>query len=433
VMLSLTPFDAASILIVLAAVLGYVNFRFLHLPQSVGLTVMGALASLIIVGVDRILPAALVGVKVVAFLDGIDFQSTLLNGMLSFLLFAGALHVDWTEMRRGRWPVLILSTVGVVISTLLVGGGLYVILGFFGLSLPLVWCLVFGALISPTDPVAVMAVLGRTTVPPTLQATVAGESLFNDGVGVVIFTIVLRTALGGEAFSLPHALALFAMEAGGGIVLGLSIGWLGYWAMRSIDDYKVEVLISLAMVMGGYTLARWLGISGPVAMAVAGLLIGNRGVAQAMSDQTQDYLLKFWGLINDILNAVLFLLIGLEVVAIPSDLRVLPLALVAIPMALVARAISVLLPLVAMRPLLSLGPLAPVTLIWGGLRGGISVALALGLPAGNERSIVLAATYAIVLFAVIVQGGSIETVLGWQTRRLVTASEEPMVPRDKPD
>ncbi|MDR3474821.1 MAG: sodium:proton antiporter [Devosia sp.] len=415
--LTLTPFDTASILIVLAAVFGYVNFRFLHLPQSVGLTAMGAVASLLIVAVDQMLPQSHIGDNVVQFLDGLDFQSTLLDGMLSFLLFAGALHVNWSEMRRGRWPVLILSTVGVVLSTLVIGGGLALALGLVGLSLPVAWCLVFGALISPTDPVAVIAALGRTSVPPTLQATVAGESLFNDGVGVVIFSIVLATALGGESFSLPHAVQLFFTEAGGGVLLGLAIGWIGYRAMHSIDDYKMEVLISLAIVMGGYSLARWLGVSGPVAMAVAGLLIGNHGVAHAMSDITQDYLLKFWSLIDDILNAVLFLLIGLEVVAIPAETPALLLAAIAIPLVLAARAISVLLPLAILRPILSLGPLAPTTLIWGGLRGGISVALALGLPSGGERSIVLTATYAVVLFAVIVQGGTIERVLTWQSSR----------------
>jgi CPA1 family monovalent cation:H+ antiporter len=415
--LNFTPFDTASVLIVLAAVLGYLNFRFLHLPAAVGLTVMGAVASLIIIGVDRLVPAAQIGAKVLEFLKGVDFQSTLLNGMLSFLLFAGALHVDWSEMRRGRWPVLALSTVGVILSTLIVGLGTFWLLGFFGLSLPLAWCIVLGALISPTDPVAVMAVLQRTAVPPTLRATAAGESLFNDGVGIVIFSIALETALGSQPFSASQAVELFFREAGGGLLIGFATGWIGYRAMRSIDDYQVEVLISLGVVMGGYTLARWLGVSGPVAMAVAGLLIGNQGAAHAMSDVTKDYLLKFWSLIDGILNSVLFLLIGLEVVSVPSDLNVLPLALCAIPLALAARTVSVGLPLVLMRPLLSLGPLAPVTLIWGGLRGGISVALALGLPAGDERNVVLSLTYAVVLFAVVVQGSTIEQVLKWRTRR----------------
>lgn len=407
----ITPFDAAAVLIVLAAALGYINYRVLKLPQSVGLTVMGAVASLIVVGIDLLLPASGVGGEIVRFIAGIDFHETLMNGMLSFLLFAGALHVDWSDMKKGRWPILVLSTVGVLLSTVIVGGGFFLLSHAIGLNVPIVWCLVFGALISPTDPVAVMGVLRRAKVSPTLEATVAGESLFNDGVGVVVFAIILATALGSETFSTANAVRLFAVEAGGGVLLGLIVGWVGYRAMRSIDEYKLEVLISLAMVMGGYTLASWIHVSGPVAMAVAGLLIGNEGVRTAMSDTTRTYLLGFWSLIDDILNAVLFVLIGLEVVAVPWDGRLLLLGAAAIPLVLLARVISVTGPLVAMRPFLTLGPLALPTLIWGGLRGGISIALALGLPEGPARSIALAATYAVVLFSVIVQGGTIARLL----------------------
>lgn len=417
--MTLTPFDAAAILIVLAATLGYLNHRFVKLPSSIGLTIMGAVASLIVVGLDRVLPNSSVSGKVVGFIAGIDFHATLMDGMLSFLLFAGALHVNWQDMRRGRWPILVLSTIGVLISTALVGGGFFLLSGQLGFGLPLAWCLVFGALISPTDPVAVMGVLKRANVTPTLEATVAGESLFNDGVGVVVFSILLAAALGDEPLSLARGARLFVTEAGGGIILGLAIGWIAFRAMRSIDDYKTEVMISLAVVMGGYTLASAIHVSGPVAMAVAGLLIGNSGVALAMSDITRDYLLKFWSLIDDILNAILFLLIGLEVVVIAQDWRLIVLGIAAIPLVLLARTISVMGPLLAMRPLLDLGPLAPVTLIWGGLRGGISIALVLGLPDSPARSVTLAATYVVVLFSVIVQGGTIERVLAFLSSRRV--------------
>ncbi|WP_426257301.1 cation:proton antiporter [Sphingomonas sp. DC1600-2] len=413
----LTPFDAAAVLIVLAAALGYINYRVFKLPQSVALTVMGAVASLIVVGIDLVLPGGEMGTEIVRFIAAIDFHETLMNGMLSFLLFAGALHVDWSDMKKGRWPILILSTVGVLMSTALIGGGFFLLAQAIGLTVPIVWCLVFGALISPTDPVAVMGVLQRARVSPTLEATVAGESLFNDGVGVVVFAIILATALGTEAFSIAHAAQLFAFEAGGGVLLGLLVGWIGYRAIRSIDDYKLEVLISIAMVMGGYTLASRIHVSGPVAMAVAGLLIGNEGVRSAMSETTRTYLLGFWSLIDDILNAVLFVLIGLEVVAVPWDLRLVLLGVMAIPLVLAARIISVTGPLVLMRPILSLGPLALPTLIWGGLRGGISVALALGLPDGPAKSIALAATYVVVLFSVIIQGGTIARLLEWLTSR----------------
>lgn len=408
---SLSAFDAAAILIALAAALGYVNHRFLKLPSSVGLTVMGAVASLLVIGLDRLLPASTLAEQVSAFLAGIDFHTTLMDGMLSFLLFAGALHVDWTEMRRGRWPILVLSTVGVLISTAVVGGGFLLLSSALGLGLPPIWCFVFGALVSPTDPVAVMGVLKRAAVPPTLQATVAGESLFNDGVGVVVFSIILAAALGTEAFTIGHAAEAFFVEAGGGALLGLVVGWIGFLAMRSIDEYTVEVMISLAIVMGGYSLAQALHVSGPVAMAVAGLLIGNAGVQLAMSDTTRDYLLKFWALIDELLNAVLFLLIGLEVIAIVPDPRLLLAGALAIPLVLAARALSVGVPLAALRFKLRMGRLALPTLVWGGLRGGISVALALSLPDGAARDAILAVTYAVVLFSVVIQGGSIGSLI----------------------
>ena len=249
---AITPFDAAAILIVLAAVLGFINIRFLRLPQSIGLTVMGAVASLLVVGVDRLLPGGNLSRDVTHFLDGIDFHRTLMDGMLSFLLFAGALHVDWREMHRGRWAVVVLSTAGVLLSTVLVGWGFHLLTGIMGHPVPLLWSLVFGALISPTDPVAVLDILKRTDVTPTLEATVAGESLFNDGVGVVVFAILLATASASEAFSIGNATVLFLQEAGGGVVLGLLVGGIAVQAMSRIDEYKVEVMISLAVVMGGY-------------------------------------------------------------------------------------------------------------------------------------------------------------------------------------
>ncbi|MGE0179238.1 MAG: cation:proton antiporter [Sphingomonas sp.] len=408
---SLNPFDAAAILIVLAAVLGYLNHRYLRLATAVGLTLMGAIASLLVVGLDRLLPGSDLAGQVTAFLAEIDFHATLMEGMLSFLLFAGALHVDWTEMRRGRWPILVLSTIGVLLSTLIVGSAFWALTGSMGLAIAPIWCFVFGALISPTDPVAVMGVLKRAAVPPTLQATVAGESLFNDGVGVVVFSILLAAAIGTAPFSIAHAAEAFLIEAGGGVLLGLAVGWIGFRAMRSIDEYNVELMISLAIVMGGYSLAQALHVSGPVAMAVAGLLIGNAGVALAMSDTTRDHVLKFWALIDELLNAILFLLIGLEVIAISPDPGLLVAGLAAIPIVLAGRALAVSIPLAAMRPIASTRGLSLPILVWGGLRGGISIALALSLPEGPARTTILAATYLIVLFSVIVQGGTIERLI----------------------
>ncbi|TAJ67407.1 sodium:proton antiporter [Brevundimonas sp.] len=406
----LTALDAAAILIVLCAVLGWINHRFLKLPSTVALTMMGALASVVVIGIDAVLPDSDLAGLVSRFLDDIDFHQTLMDGMLSFLLFAGALHVDIDQLRRGRWQIAILSTIGVIASTLLIGGGFWLLTTALGLAVPLIWCLVFGALISPTDPVAVMGVLKTAKVPPTLQATIAGESLFNDGVGVVIFSILLATAVSGSDFSLIHAGELFAVEALGGALLGLAAGWIGYRAMKAIDDYAVEVLVTLAVVMGGYSLASALHVSGPVAMAVAGLLIGNHGVAHAMSDVTRDYVHKFWALIDEVLNAVLFLLIGLEAVVLAGRLGLMGLGLLTIPLVLAARAVSVGAPLTAWRSLLPFRLAFPV-MVWGGLRGGISIALALSLPAGPMKDILVAATYVVVLFSVLVQGGTIGGVV----------------------
>jgi len=419
------PFDVAAILILLAAVLGYANHRFLKLPAAVGMTLMGALASLAIIALGAAFPAWGLAQLVERFLTGIDFHATLMEGMLSFLLFAGALHVDWTHMRANRAVILALATFGVLISTAIVGIGTWWIGGMLGTAIPLPWALVFGALISPTDPVAVMAILKRAAVPPSLQATVAGESLFNDGVGVVVFGILLTVATGAEAFTWSHAASDFLREAGGGVAFGLVTGWIAFRAMRSIDDYTVEVMISLALVMAGYSLAHAIHVSGPVAMAVAGLFIGNAGVAQAMSDMTRDYLIKFWELIDEVLNAVLFLLIGLEVVLISRQTGLLLFGLVAIPLTLFARWLSVALPLLLLRRRIDLGELAIPALVWGGLRGGISIALALSLPNGPYRMPIVAVTFVIVLFSVIIQGGSVGGLIGRIGRRGIKKEDKP--------
>ena len=369
----LTPFDAAAVLMVLVATLAFMNHRFIGLPQSVAMTGLAALASLILLGIDQLMPGAHLSSLMTSLVERVDFETTLLNGMLSFLLFAGALHVDWREMHRGRWPILVLSTLGVIVSTVVVGAAFWLVSNLLEIGIAPIWCLVFGALISPTDPVAVMGVMKRTMCPPTLQATVAGESLFNDGVGVVVFTIVLAAAMSGQSLLLAEATQHFFTQAGGGVVLGLAVGYLGFAAMRSINEYNVELMITLAIVMGGYALARWIDVSGPVAMAVAGLLIGNAGVAHAMDETTRDHVLKFWALVDELLNAVLFLLIGLEIVAVSPEPSVLLLAGAAIPIVLLARVVSVVPPVYFMRSIIPLrGPSMPA-LLWGGLRDRKSV------------------------------------------------------------
>jgi CPA1 family monovalent cation:H+ antiporter len=270
-----TPFEAAAILVVVAAILGYVNYIYFHMPHTIGLTVMGAVASLVLIGLDAALPALALGGTVRSFLSGIEFSDVLLDAMLSFLLFAGALHVNLDMLLTRRWAVLAMAVFGVVISTFAVGYGFKFLTSYFGLDVPLAWCLVFGALISPTDPVAVLGILKSAGVPPELEAKIGGESLFNDGVGVVVFSICLAAAMGEAEFSIGHALELFVVEAFGGALLGLVAGWIGFRTMKAIDEHNLEVLISLAVVMGGYALALRLHVAGPIAMAIAGLLIGN--------------------------------------------------------------------------------------------------------------------------------------------------------------
>ncbi|HOY76985.1 MAG TPA: sodium:proton antiporter [Hyphomonadaceae bacterium] len=403
-------FDVAAILITLAAALSWLNHKLFKLPSTVGLALMGAVASLIVIGIDWATPSFAIGDSIRAFLAGIDFEATLMEGMLSFLLFAGAMHVDLADLKRHWMPVGILSTVGVLVSTVIIGYAFQIITQLAGLELPLIWCLVFGALISPTDPVAVMGAMKSGGTPPGLQATISGESLFNDGVGVVIFSIILTAAVSGAEFSAGNAAWLFFVEAGGGAALGLIIGWVGYLGMKAIDDYPVELLITLAMVMGGYALAQNLHISGPVAMAVAGLLIGNRGVTYAMSDTTRDHVIKFWGLVDEVLNAVLFLLIGLEGVALIGNVQFLIVGLFAIPLVLIARVMAVGAPLAFWRKSLPFKSTMPV-MVWGGLRGGISIALALSLPAGEIKDLLVTSTYVVVLFSVLVQGSTIGSVI----------------------
>ena len=410
-----SPFDAAAALVVLAAVLGYVNYRMIGLPHTIGLTIMGAVASLGVVGLDALVPSLGLGPSVRGFVTELDFSDTLLNGMLSFLLFAGALHVDLGKLLQRKWAVAMMSTIGVVISTVIIAAGFSLITGWLGFPVPFAWCLVFGALISPTDPVAVMGILKTAKVPPTLEAKVAGESLFNDGVGVVVFTILLAAAVGGAEFSLANAAELFLVEAGGGALLGLIVGWIAYRAMRSIDEHNLEVLITLALVMGAYALAHHLHLAGPVAMAVAGLIIGNHGTRFAMSERTRRHLTSFWSLVDEILNSVLFLLIGLEIVAIARDAGHLSIGLLSIVLVLAARAIAVGVPFLLITPFSPFTRGAYPILVWGGLRGGISIALALSLPAGPDKVTILTATYVIVVFSVIVQGASI----GAAARRFV--------------
>lgn len=408
-------FNLAALVVTLAAICGWINHRWLRLPHSIGLVLIALAVSFAALMLDAVVPALRLESTVRDTLTQIDFHDTLMTGMLGFLLFAGALHVDLDHLVSRRWAISTLATVGILLSTGLVGGGTYLLAGLAGLDVPLPYCLVFGALISPTDPIAVLSILKKTTVPATLEAKIAGESLFNDGVGVVLFAILVAVATGGgehgAELTAGGIVRLLVTEAVGGGLLGLVAGYVAFRAMKAIDEHNLEVLITLALVMGTYALAQQLHLSGPIAMVVAGLFIGNHGTRLAMSETTRDHVEKFWSLIDEILNSLLFLAIGFEVFALTLTPAMLWIAMVAIPLVLAARFISVSVPILTLRLWHDFTPGAIPVLTWGGLRGGISVALALSLPLSPVRDQILAATYGVVVFSIVVQGLTIERVV----------------------
>ena len=399
--------NTIAILISLAAIFSYINYRFLKVPQTIGLLAIALLMSLGIVLIGKL--GYPIEDKADAFLKGIDFNETLMQGMLSALLFAGALHVHLEELIKQRWIVAILASVGVMTSTFLVGYASYFIFGWFGLDIPFIYCLLFGSLISPTDPIAVLGILKTVGASKSLETKIAGESLFNDGVAVVVFLVLLSIAgVGGHGeqaeVSAMSIAALFLQEAVGGAIFGLAIGYIAYRMLASINNYQVEILLTLALVLGGHALAMALHLSGPIAVVVAGLLIGNGGRKLAMSDKTREHLDNFWELIDEILNAVLFVLIGFEVLILVFKPEYVWAGLVMIPTVLAIRFISVGIPVSILRIRQSFTPKIVRILTWGGLRGGISIALVLTLPAGPNREALLVITYIIVIFSILVQG-----------------------------
>ncbi|MCK5931912.1 MAG: sodium:proton antiporter [Fulvimarina manganoxydans] len=410
-------FDLIATLLVLTALFAFANHVVLRLPQTIGLLIVGLGASLLLVALQIAFPRIGLQETVTTYVRQIDFRATVLDGMLAFLLFAGAMQVDLTRLKSRALAVGSMATIGVLISTAIAGIGFWLIAGWTGLSVSLAWALVFGALISPTDPVAVLSTLKTVDVPDTLETDMSGESLFNDGVGVVVFTALLAIAAGSSGHggegggSLSQVAELFLVEALGGALLGLVAGYAAFRMMRAIDDYPVEVLISLGLVAGTYALAGHLHMSGPIAVVVAGLLIGNRGPHHAFSDLTQRYMFGFWQLVDEILNAVLFLLIGLEVLVLRFDLSFGWAMGLAIPLVFLSRLVAVAVPVLTLSRFMPFMKGTIAILTWGGLRGGISIALALSIPETPEKSAILAATYAVVLFTIIVQGLTLKGVV----------------------
>ena len=420
-----TPLDIPAILLILATIFGAINYKFVKLPHTIGLMMVALVASLSLIALDLTFPSLGMSILVNEFLGNIDFNVTLMQGMLSFLLFAGALHVDLDQLLKNKWTILTFASFGVLVSSFVIGGGFWLISGAVGLSLPFLVCLLLGVMVSPTDPVAVLGVLKTLQVPSPLKAKIAGESLFNDGVAVVLFSVLVSLVFGngGEegletSFQLTSVIWLLTKEALGGLFLGLISGFIAFWLLRQIDDYVLEVLITLALVTGAYSIALHLHLSGPIAMVIAGLLIGNQGTSLAMSETTRMHVETFWELVDEILNSVLFLLIGLKIVFLlqhSSYEIAYPLLIglfVAITLlSLFARFLAIALPVQIKSLNSEVNPGTVPILTWAGIRGGVSVALALSLPSSSESELLLFVTYLVVLFSVAIQGLTIENVI----------------------
>ncbi|MEJ2102371.1 MAG: sodium:proton antiporter [Desulfobacterales bacterium] len=398
-----------SVLISLSAVFSFINYLYFRLPRTIGLMLFALVLSIVLIVIGRI--GWDVRDQAAVLIQRIDFNRLLLQGMLGFLLFAGALHVEANELMQHKWIIFLLATAGTIFSTFLVGVLAWLVFRLMDPVLPLIYCLFFGALISPTDPVAVLGILKELKVPKSIETQMAGEALFNDGVGVVLFIVLMRIAAGGTGASIGQSSLLFVKEAFGGILIGLAIGWIAYQMLKRVDNYQVEVLITLGLVMGGYDLAHRLSTSGPLAIVAAGLLIGNHGRAFAMSETTRKNLDMFWELIDEILNAILFILIGIEVLVLEISYRYFLAGLVIIPLVLLVRLVSVGIPFGLIGQQVPFRKNAVKTLTWGGLRGGIAVALALSIPQGPHRGIIVFITYMVVVFSIVFQGLTIKKFL----------------------
>lgn len=397
-------FTIATILTVLSAVFGYINLRFFKLPNTIGLMLVAILFTSLTLITSSINPAVLDALRSV--IAEIDFSRLVLEFLLSFLLFAGAIHTNFDQLKVQRYPILIFATFGVTVSTFLVGGAMYYLLMLFGFDVAFIYCLLFGALISPTDPIAVLGILKKANVPKKLETKIVGESLFNDGIGVVVFLTIFNIAESGAGkIGVSDVAFLFVEEVFGGIILGLILGYLTYRLLKSIDNYEIEVIITLAMVMGGYLLASKIHFSGPLTMVVAGLVVGNDTIREtSMSEITEQYVDKFWELIDVFCNAILFVLIGLEMLVLAYDQQYFIIGVIAIVIVLAARFISLYLPVALFSKKLDFVKNTNLIMTWGGLRGGISIALALSLADYMHRDLFLTITYIVVVFSILVQG-----------------------------
>ena len=403
----MTLFQVIATLVTLAAIFSYINYRYIKFPTTIGLMALSLAVSLAMIAMEGVGWFSL-DEYARALLNRIDFYETLMHGMLAFLLFAGALHVNFNDLRNHTLIVFLLATAGVLASTFLVGLMTWQALQWVNLNISILYCFLFGALISPTDPIAVIGIMKKAGAPKSLETTITGESLFNDGIGVVVFLVLLSFL--GESHhdaGLSGIGQIFVKEALGGLLYGGGLGYLTYQMLKRVDNYQVEVLITLATVTGGYALAEALHVSAPLAIVVAGLLTGNHGRTFGMSETTRVHLDTFWELVDEVLNAILFVLLGLEILILPHDFRIIQIGFMLIPVVLLARFIVVGSMVTLVRRIRDYSPGAIKIITWAGLRGGISVALALSLPKSPERDIIVTITYVIMVFSILVQGLSV--------------------------
>jgi len=408
-------FTVITILVVFSAIFGYVNVRFFRMPNTIGLMFITILFTLILFGLSYFDSTLLEKEK--QFISSIDFKTVLMDVMLSFLLFAGALHTNFQQLKVQRKPILTFATFGTISSTFIIGVFIYYLLQFIDLNVDFIYCLLFGALISPTDPIAVLGILKKVGAPKILETKIVGESLFNDGVGVVIFITIYQIAKVGGDVSLVHIAELFLVEVAGGIGLGLILGWVTYRLLKSIDNYEIEVIITIALVMGGTVIAQRLHLSAPLAMVTAGLIVGNDTIREAtMSGETEQYVDKFWELVDVLLNTILFVLIGMEILILTFDEKYILAGALSIPLLLLARYLSLMFPIKIFAKKLDFVPNTNLIMTWGGLRGGISIALALSLTQEMHRDLFLVITYIVVVFSIIVQGLTVGRVIKKYTK-----------------
>ena len=409
--ISAEPFTIFAALVSISALFSFINYKFMRLPTTIGVMVSSLVLSMMLMAFGYLGVLTPIVEEGMLLVLGIDFNKTLMVGMLSFLLFAGALHVDINDLMEQRLRIITFATVGVLISTAVIGSASYYLLMAMGVEIGFVYCLLLGAILSPTDPIAVLGILKKAGAPKSLEVKITGESLFNDGVGVVVFITLLGLASGESDLDALGVALMFTKEVIGGLVFGFIAGLLTYKLLKEVDNYQVEILLTLALVAGGYSLASSMHISGPIAIVIAGLFIGNHGRRFAMSAKTREHLDMFWQSVDELMNSILFVLIGLELLVISFRLQGLVIGLCMIVVVLAARLISIGIPMKLLGAFRAFSSGALRVMTWGGLRGGISVALALSLPTGPERNIILQVTYVVVVFSIIVQGLTLKRVL----------------------